>query len=230
MGEDNEYAVRARARSERGELVLRSRNTGGPDVLELRVNGVFAMDTVETATEQAMAIEALRLVDNPRDVLIGGLGLGFTLHAVLGDARVERCAVVEIEPAVVEWMRDGTIPHGPGFLADERLSIVVADVSQALAEAGGAAYDLVLLDVDNGPGYLVHDTNAALYDQPFLDHVRHVLRPGGVAVVWSAAAAPALHETLCSVFGNAEERPLSVDLQGRPEQYWLYVARVASGG
>ena len=97
---------------------------------------------------------------------------------MLADSRVERCSVVEIEQALVDWMRDGTIPHGQTLLADERANVVVADVSLALAEAREASYDLLLLDVDNGPGYLVHDDNAALYEAPFLaPHPTGAARP-----------------------------------------------------
>lgn len=224
-----EYVEVARAESERGELVLRERREeGAPAVLELRANGVFVMDTLETSTEQALASAALALVDDPRAVVVGGLGLGFTMHEVLADSRVERCAVVEIEEALVGWMRDGTVPHGPALLADERASIVVADVAVAMAEARPASYDLVLLDVDNGPGYLVHDVNARLYQPAFLRAARAALRPGGALVVWSAAEAPELADTLGAVFGHAEARPLDVLLQDRDEHYWLYVARVTS--
>ncbi len=157
----------ARAESERGEVVLRERSPDdtGPTVLELRVNGVFVMDTVEVGTERALAAAALALVERPRAVVVAGLGLGFTLREVLADSRVETCAVVEIEQALVDWMRDGTIAHGPGLLADDRVDIVVADIGAAVAEARPASYDLVLLDVDNGPGYLVHDANSALYER-----------------------------------------------------------------
>lgn len=226
-----EYVEVARSVSEHGELVLRERyDEHGMSTLELRANGMFVMDTLETRTEEALAATALALVDRPRDVLVGGLGLGFTLHAVLADRRVERCTVVEIEPALVDWMRDGTIPHGPAFLADPRVSLVVADIGPALAQTGPAAYDLVLLDVDNGPGHLVHQANAALYDTAFLRTVRHVVRPGGRLVVWSADAAPGLLAALDEAFGRAEEVPHEVDLQGRAEHYWLYVARVVSEG
>ena len=224
-----EYAEVARAESPRGELVLRTRREhDGPTVLELRANGVFVMDTQETGTERALASTALGLAPDPRAVLVGGLGLGFTLHEVLADRRVERCAVVEIEDALVRWMRDGTVPHGPGLLADERVHLVVADVAVALAEARPASYDLVLLDVDNGPGYLVHDANAAIYRSPLLTTARDLLRPGGVLVVWSADAAPDLEAALGQVFGAAEAVPLPVQLQAREEHYWLYVARVPS--
>lgn len=224
-----EYAEIARVETERGELVLRERRgDDAPATLELRANGVFVMDTLETSTEQALAEAALAQVDHPRRVVVGGLGLGFTMHEVLRDHRVERCAVVEIEQSLVDWMRDGTIPHGPAMLADERIGIVVADIAVALTEAPPASYDLVLLDVDNGPGYLVHEVNAALYDVPFLESARQALRAGGALVIWSAAEAPDLGRSLTSVFGNAEALAYDVLLQDRDEKYWLYVARVTS--
>jgi spermidine synthase len=221
------YVELARAESERGEIVLRERHDdeSGAPVLELRVNGVFVMDSLETSTEEALAATALAQVDDPRAVVVAGLGLGYTAHAVLADPRVERLAVVEIEEALVEWTRDGTVPHGPAFLADERVTVITADIRQAVAEARPATHDLVLLDVDNGPGHLVYDANSAVYEAAFLQTVSAMLRPGGAVVVWSADEAPGLHDELASVFGEAEAITLDVRLQGRDEQYWLYLAR-----
>jgi spermidine synthase len=219
-----EYVEIARAESPRGEVVLRERRDDNtPTILELRVNGVFVMDTLETTSERALANAALALVEEPRRVLVGGLGLGFTLHEVLADARVESCTAVEIEQAVVDWMRDGTIAHGPKFLADQRVNVVVADVAVALAEAAEAAYDLVLLDVDNGPDYLVHDANEALYQRPFLEAARHAT--GQVLAIWSAAEAPQLHAAMSAAFGHATATPYDVRLGDRDEQYWLYSSR-----
>jgi spermidine synthase len=226
-----EYIEVARSESELGELVLRERRpgpddpSGGPTVLELRANGVFVMDTAEHASEQALADAALALVDEPRRVLVGGLGLGFTLQRVLGDRRVDRVDVVEIEPALVEWMRDGTIPHGRRLLADDRAHVVVADLAQAVTEAPESTYDVMLLDVDNGPGQLVHDANARLYGETFLGTARDRLTPGGVLVAWSAERSPTLAWTLRSVFGDVEEQGHEVRLQQRDEHYWLYAAR-----
>jgi spermidine synthase len=228
VAEDVEYVELARAESERGELVLRERRPvdGGPTSLELRANGVFVMDTVEVSTERAMAHAALALVEEPRAVVLGGLGLGYTMHELLADSRVEKCVVVEIEPALPEWLRAGLVPEGPALLADDRVTVVVADIVIALAEAHDASYDLVLLDVDNGPGYLVHAANAALYEEPALTDARRILRPGGALVVWSAAEAPELADALRAVFGDVEAQPHAVRLQERDEHYWLYVARV----
>ncbi|MEI2670514.1 MAG: hypothetical protein R2693_03615 [Nocardioidaceae bacterium] len=217
--------VLARATSERGEVVLRGYDEPGhPPVLELRVNGVFVMDTRETTTEIALATRALSSVADPRRVLIGGLGLGFTAKAVLDDQRVEQADVVEIEPALVAWMRDGTAPHGPSLLADPRLKVITADIQDAVSEISEPTYDLVLLDVDNGPGYLVYDDNAAVYASPFLTAVYDALRPGGVLAVWSAERSAELLVALRNVFGNCEEQALPVDLQGRDECYLLYLA------
>ena len=215
----------ARAESERGEVVLRRRASDtAADVVELRVNGVFVMDTLETTSEIELAAQALELVERPGAVLVGGLGLGFTLQRVLADPRVERVVVVEIEESLVRWMRDGTVPHGPSVLADTRVSVLNADIAMAIAEAR-STYDLVLLDVDNGPGYLVHQENDAVYQAAFLTRCRELLGPGGVLVVWSANPAPELLRTMRDVFGDAEEQAHDVLLQDRPESYYLYLAR-----
>jgi spermidine synthase len=119
------------------------------------------------------------------------------------------------------------------MLADERANPVVADIAVAVAEAPDASYDLVLLDVDNGPDHLVHERNAELYRAPFLGEVRRMLRPGGAVAIWSADESPELVSTLDQVFGNAEATSFEVTLQDREEKYWLHVARagaVASDG
>ena len=221
------YVEVARAESERGEIVLRRRiEERAADALELRVNGVFVMDTRETTSETAMAAAALELVENPRRVVVGGLGLGFTAQRVLADHRVELVKVVEIEQSLIDWMRSGTIPHGPALLADRRLHVVDADIVVAVAEAL-STYDLVLLDVDNGPGHLVYATNERVYQREFLAATRSIIDPGGALVVWSANPAPELAETMEQVFGNCTEHPYDVLLQERPEQYLLYVSTVS---
>ncbi len=221
-----QYAVVARASSARGEVVLRRRFDAdapedSPSVLELRVNGVFVMDDRETHSEVLLAREALASAPRVESVLVGGLGLGFTAHEVLADPRVRRLVVAELEPALVGWFRDGTIPHGREFLADGRVHVAEADVRQVLEEATPASYDVVLLDVDNGPGFLVHEENAALYDAPFLEVVRDRLRPGGELVVWSCDPAPGLADALTATFGGCTRVPIRVDLQGREQEYFL---------
>jgi spermidine synthase len=214
-----------RAESGRGEIVLRRRiEENAADALELRVNGVFVMDTHETSTETELAAAALELVDSPRRVVVGGLGLGFTLQRVLADHRVEEVRVVELEETLITWMRDGTIPHGRELLADTRLRVVNADIAMAVAEAQ-STYDLVLLDVDNGPGYLVHDDNAGVYEHEVIAGTRRMLAPGGALVIWSASRAPALQQVMEQVYGNCTEQAYDVVLGHRDEEYLLYCSR-----
>ena len=220
-----EYVEVARAETERGELVLRRRvEERAADVLELRANGVYVMDTKETTSEAALAEAALDLVEEPRSVVVGGLGLGFTLQRVLADHRVDEVVVVEIEADLITWMRDGTIPHGPALLADKRVRIVNGDIVMAVAEAKHT-YDLVLLDVDNGPGYLVHDHNAGLYEHDFIASTKRIINPGGALAVWSADPAPELQTVMERVFDSCTEHSYDVLLGQRPEQYHLYLGR-----
>ncbi len=194
-----EYVEVARAESERGELVLRERRPvdGGPTSLELRANGVFVMDTVEVSTERAMAHAALALVEEPRAVR--GRRAGARLHDARGAGRLPgrevRGGGDRAGAGRVDARRAGAGRAGAaGRRAGDRRGGRHRD--RRCAEAGEASYDLVLLDVDNGPGYLVHAANAALYEPPALTDARRVLRPGGALVVWSAAEAPELEESL----------------------------------
>jgi spermidine synthase len=220
-----EHEVVARAESERGEVVVRRRTDDqGEDVLELRVNGVFVMDTAETGTERRLARATLAAVAFPRRILVGGLGLGFTLAELLDDPRVERVLVAEIEHAVVEWMRAGVLP-GAEQLADPRVHVAVGDVRDLAADLGEGAYDVILLDVDNGPDFLVHEANAALYEPDFLARCRHLLAPEGALAVWSSTESPSLEAAMRGAFGGCHVVPLAVDLQGRDERYWLFTSK-----
>ncbi len=209
----------ARSQSERGEVALRRRTSElGADVIELRLNGVFVVDTQDTAAQIELAASALDLVPDPRHVVVCGLGLGFTTQRMLADPRVERVMIVEPEDALVCWMRDGTVPQGPVILADHRVKIVVADISTAVAEAR-STYDLMLLGPDGA--------DAGVHGPAFLARCRDLLNPHGALVLWSAEPAPELLGTLRGVFGEAEELAHDVALQDRPECFDLYVARPA---
>ncbi|MGH3314676.1 MAG: hypothetical protein ACRDO0_00895, partial [Nocardioidaceae bacterium] len=216
MSDDAPTEVVARARTERGEVVVRRR---AGDVLELRVNGVFVMDTAETGTERLLARASLEQVARPRRVLVGGLGLGFTVRELIADERVEQVVVAEIERAVVDWMRAGVLPGG-AVLTDPRVQVQVDDVRAVIAGAPSQGYDVVLLDVDNGPDFLVYDANADVYGEPFLAECRRVLDDNGALTVWSSTRSDVLADALRTVFGTLEVTPLDVDLQGRDEQYW----------
>jgi len=212
----------AQAVSARGELVLSTRGDG---VLELRVNGVYVMDTEQTISERVLARVALESAAGPFRVLVGGLGLGYTTSELLADPRVEHVDVVEIEQALVDWLADGTVPHGPELLADPRLSVHVSDVLAHLGAAARSSYGVVVLDVDNGPDQLVHLSNRALYERGGLALARRALVPGGMLVVWSAHPAHALERELRTTIGQVRTIRVPVQLSHRDEEYWVYAAR-----
>jgi spermidine synthase len=119
-------------------------------------------------------------------LLIGGLGMGFTLRAALAAVGTEaRIVVAELVPAVVAWARGPMAEVSGQSLADPRVSIRESDVGQ-LIRSGPSAYDAILLDVDNGPEGLSRTANDALYDAKGLNAARAALRPGGVLAVWSS--------------------------------------------
>lgn len=214
------YETVARSTSPRGEVVVRRRDD---ETLELRVNGMFVMGTAENSTERRLAQAALRLTSDPRRVLVGGLGLGTTLRELLADPRIEQVVVAEVEPVVVDWMRDGTLP-GADLLTDSRVSIHVDDVRRVVAATESRSVDAVLLDVDNGPDYLVYDANAPIYQIEFLRDCRRVLRERGALAVWSSTPSAQLAEAVTTVFGDCNSEKVPVDLQGRAEHYWLFTA------
>ncbi|MEI2820587.1 MAG: hypothetical protein V9E81_10435 [Marmoricola sp.] len=199
--------------------MLRSRSDGA---LELRVNGVFVMDTVKTSSEIALATASLAHVDRPDRVLIGGLGLGFTLQAVIADERVRRVDVVEIEdPPSLIGCKTALCLTAPALLADPRVAVIAGDVARVI-ETAEASYDLILLDTDNGPGNLVHQTNAGLYESPLLQAAAGALTHGGVLTIWSSHVAPDLASAMSEVFTTVAETSYPVVLGTRQESYWLY--------
>jgi spermidine synthase len=208
------------------ELALLRRTGRGDDVLELVVDGVFAMDTEQTETERALAGLALEHLDGDAlHVVVGGLGLGYTTAALLTDPRVHRVDVIELHAPLVEWVRAGRVPAARGLLDDPRVHVTVADVADAVPQLPPASVDALLLDVDNGPGFLVHPGNTRVYTAPFLAAAARVLRSGGVLGVWSAEPSTELALVLERTCGACDEVLLDVTRDGRTFTYAVYLAR-----
>jgi spermidine synthase len=155
-------------------------------------------------------------------VLVGGLGMGFTAAAALrglgGDGRV---VVAELVPAVVAWNR-GPLAHLAGApLDDPRVEVRIGDVADLL-RGGIGAYDIILLDVDNGPHGQTATANGWLYGAEGLACARRALRPGGVLAVWSAAADEAFTRRLRGAGFQVEARWVSAHGQrGRRHLIWI---------
>ena len=176
------------------ELILYERD----GVYTIRVDGQELMSSRAHGSEEALArltLDALDEAQSPR-VLVGGLGLGYTLRAALdllppGGAVV----VAEVLPAVVAWNRGVRASLAGSPLSDPRVTLDEGDVID-LIQVSPAAFDAVLLDVDNGPSALTLAGNQRLYGPSGLDAVRRCLRPLGVLGVWSADPEPAFARSL----------------------------------
>jgi spermidine synthase len=220
-----EAVVLGRAEGPRGEVLLRRRDRPGGAVHELVVNGVFAMDSAETSSERRLASFAVVGGGRAPRVLVGGLGLGYTAAAVLDDRTVGAALVdvVELEPHLVSWARAGVTPVLGRVAADPRTRLHVADVTAVLRGTSDPTgpWDAVLLDVDNGPDFLIHDTNAGLYGRSTLEAAHARLTPGGVLAIWCQGPAPALLETL-RLIGPTREHGYAVERQGRRFSYIVY--------
>ncbi|MEU3335421.1 spermidine synthase [Streptomyces sp. NPDC006668] len=177
-----------------GEVVLRRHG----ELLQIIANGCFLMDTSDGRSERLLVDAALRALDargNPA-VLIGGLGVGFSLAHAAADPRWGAITVVEREPAVIDWHRDGPLAGiSARALADPRTEIVEADLLTFLRETS-ATYDALCLDIDNGPDWTVTEGNDGLYARAGLASCARVLKPGGVLAVWSAQPSPEFEGTL----------------------------------
>jgi len=155
-------------------------------------------------------------------VLVGGLGMGFTLQETLS-RNVASVDVVEVSPYIIEWNRTYFAPLNADALADPRVRLVQDDLYTVLRASPTAAYHAILLDVDNGPSWLAHENNARLYTLAALERWSALLVPEGSFAVWSAQPEPEFLERLQTVFGQAEE--LSVadrNQEDAPVEYFIY--------
>jgi spermidine synthase len=164
------------------ELVLARRD----DEWVIRYGGKVLMSSRQHGSEDALAELALARVRQRRAVLVGGLGLGFTVRAALDRLPVDaKVVVAELTPALLDWNRRlvGQLAGRP--LDDRRTHVHIGDAVARIREAKGA-YDAILLDIDNGPGSMVHESNDRLYGPGGIALCREALRDGGCLAVWSA--------------------------------------------
>jgi spermidine synthase len=177
-----------------GEVVLR--RLGG--LFQIVANGCFLMDTSDGRSERLLVRAALtRLAGRPHPgLLLGGLGVGFSLAEAAAEPAWSRITVVEREKAVLDWHREGPLSAVSGTAtADTRVRLVHAGLAEHL-RATDERYDALCLDVDNGPDWTVTEDNDALYTPAGLALLRDRLTPGGVLAIWSARPSPEFDDRL----------------------------------
>ena len=157
-------------------------------IYELQINGQLLMSSFNPVSETELASRALSLHrgDAELDVLVGGMGLGYTAQAALATPRVRKVRVVERMDFIIDWMLAGLLPLSNELAGDDRLEIVRGDIYGDLLAPASQKYDLILVDVDHAPSALLSCASAPFYTGAGQSVVRQHLKPGGVLGVWSA--------------------------------------------
>ncbi len=229
-----------------GELILRRRVVPSLEdlvVYEVILGDAFLMSSLFTEVEVALAdlgvaAAAEAFPGESLDVVVGGLGLGYTARAALRQAAVGSMVVVDFLKPVIEWHEAGLVPLGPELTGDARTQFVHGDFFElALAKGGEPSFDpekaerrfhAVLLDIDHSPANLLHERHSAFYAPEGLQRLAEKLHPGGVFALWSDDAPESgFLESLGEVFATCESHVVSFfnPLQERTSRSTVYVAR-----
>lgn len=204
------------------------------DVWEVLLGEEHLMSSLFTASEIALAKLGLAaLGEAPEegwDVVVGGLGLGYTAAAVLEDERVRALEVVEILPPVIEWHANHLLPLDPPLSLDPRCTIRHSDFFELAAsgEGFGAPKDAILIDIDHTPDWLLDQRSGSFYSEDGLRKLARHLKPGGVMGLWSDARTDeAFVARMKLVFTDAWSEPVTFHnpLQDKPFTQTVYLAR-----
>ena len=180
-----------------GEISLRRRSEPrleGGIVYEMKLGDEFLMTSLFTAAEIQLARLGLAALEGPGlDIVVGGLGLGYTAVAALEDPSVRSLMVVEVMEPVIDWHRRGLLPLGKKLASDPRCTLVHADFFEVAASSGGGfdraaparLVHAVLLDIDHSPSHWLDPCNRAFYTAPGLRKLADKLHPGGIFGLWS---------------------------------------------
>ena len=211
------------------------------DVFEIRLGDESLMTSLFTASEIALARLGLAALEDAvtPDIVVGGLGLGYTAHAVLEGAAGASLIVVEALAPVIEWHETGLLPLGAALANDPRCRLVQGDFFAMAAsqegfdpDAPGRLFDAILVDIDHSPYALLDDRNGSFYQLDGLRRLTRHLRPGGVFGLWSDASPDeAFLARLSRTFADVRAEPVTFHnpLQDRPFTQTVYLARVHQG-
>lgn len=193
----------------------------------IRVNGQQLMHSAVTASELQLGALGCERHLGKRNlrILIGGLGLGFTLRSVLQHAgKTDAVHVAELLPEIVEWNRRYLSRLNGGLLDDPRVKILEEDVKRTIRRSARTPYDVILLDIDNGTTAMVMTENHELYRQRGMEEIAAALKPGGRAAVWSACPDATIAKRLRKAGFEVTAVPAKLHATAKRSAYMIYVA------
>jgi spermidine synthase len=231
MRDTPEFEIVAYEPSPIGMICLRRRESSSEPsgfVTEITLDHRFLMSSAVTDSERALAFHALTMRGGRGlQVLVGGLGLGYTAREALRSERVARVDVVEFLPPVIDWLARGLVPLAAELTADPRFAAIEGDVYHRLATPPARCYDVILIDVDNSPDEQLGDANASFYTEEGLTLAKRHLADAGVLGVWSYADSATFERALRRVFREVRVEPVHFEngVVGETETNWLFFAR-----
>jgi spermidine synthase len=223
-----------------GDLMLRRRRLiqlGGLDIYEVKLGEDFLMTSLFHEAEFQLSKLGLGMLEGKDlDVVVGGLGLGYTAVSALEDERVTSLVVVEFLEGVIDWHQRGLVPLGKTLTDDPRCSLVHADffakscdVSKSFdPEYPEKKHDAILLDIDHTPTRVLHQTNKRFYTEEGLTELAEHLKPGGVFGLWADGfPEESFTDHLGRVFESAEAHTITFDnpLTGSKSEGAVYLAK-----
>lgn len=202
-----------------GAVSLRRRHilSLGTDVYEILLGEEHLMSSLFTASEVALADLGLAALDGGKlDILVGGLGLGYTAEAVLAHQTVATLTVVDLLEPVIRWHREGLVPMKTALADDPRCKLVQGDFFALAGSTEGfdaqepeRQFDAILIDIDHTPDRLLHGGSAGFYTTSGLTQIQRFLKPGGVVGLWSdEAPEAAITDLLKTAFADAWAEPV----------------------
>ncbi len=222
-----------------GELTLRRRRSPALDdaeVYEVKIDEAMLMSSVVNSAEIALSDLALRKMDGPLDIVVGGLGLGYTAQAALDHVTVMRVVVVELLQPVIDWHSRGLVPLGAAMTADPRCHMVQGDFFELMTAAPNTAtgptaglFHAMLIDIDHSPACPLTLEHVPYYEVESLKRLAARLHPDGVFGLWSAdAPEDTFLANLAAVFRDVEthEVPFDNPMVGEKDSNTIYVARM----
>lgn len=187
--------------------IIERLETGGSEIqlqrrgdhYEIILNGVFIMASYNGRSERSMVVEAVRVLGSePGRVLVGGLGMGFTLAQVLSYPAVRAVRVYEAEEAIIRWNKEVLRSLNGGCLDDPRVEVVQGDFLDGIQPV--SSWDLILVDLDNGPAMTVREGNTRLYSPPGVERLKASLKTPGAVSIWCPGPHKGLEDLLKQAF------------------------------
>ena len=214
-----------------GPLCLRRRellSQPGTIVTEVTLNHEFLMSSLYTDSERALSQTALQMhTGNDLEVLVGGLGLGYTAREALLSDRVAHLEVVELLPQVIDWLARGLVPLSTELTGEQRLLVTEGDIYEYLSGPASDLFDMILIDVDHSPQERLGVESVAFYTTAGLLAARQHLRDDGILAVWSYAESSPFADALGEVFPEVRVEQVSHlnRLIDKRHTDWLFFAR-----